>query len=40
MENFLNNHVRLEEEEIIQCGDLFQEHDEKERILVYRVNVF
>ena len=40
VENFLNNHVRLEAEEIIQCGDLFQEHDEKERILVYRVNVF
>ena len=40
VENFLNNHVRLEVEEIIQCGDLFQENDEKERILVYRVNVF
>ena len=40
VENFLNNHVRLEDEEIIQCGDLFQEHDEKERILVYRVNMF
>ena len=40
VENFLNNHVRLEAEEIIQCGDLFQEHDEKERILVYRVNMF
>lgn len=40
VENFLNNHVRLEAEEIIQCGDLFQETDEKERILVYRVNVF
>lgn len=40
VENFLNNHVRLEAEEAIQCGDLFQEHDEKERILVYRVNVF
>lgn len=40
VENFLNNHVRLEAEESIQCGDLFQETDEKERILVYRVNVF
>ena len=40
VENFLNNHVRLEAEEIIQCGDLFQETDEKERILVYRVNMF
>ena len=40
VENFLNNHVRLEAEESIQCGDLFQENDEKERILVYRVNVF
>lgn len=40
VENFLNNHVRFEAEEIIQCGDLFQEHDEKERILVYKVNVF
>ena len=40
VENFLNNHVRLEAEEIIQCGDLFQETDDKERILVYRVNVF
>ena len=40
VENFLNNHVRLEAEESIQCGDLFQERDEKERILVYRVNVF
>ena len=40
VENFLNNHVRLEEEEIIQCGDLFQETDKKERILVYRVNMF
>ena len=40
VENFLNNHVRLEAEKPIQCGDLFQEHDEKERILVYRVNVF
>ena len=40
VENFLNNHVRLEAVEPIQCGDLFQEHDEKERILVYRVNVF
>jgi len=36
----INNHVRLEAEESIQCGDLFQERDEKERILVYRVNVF
>lgn len=40
VENFLNNHVRLEAVESIQCGDLFQETDEKERILVYRVNVF
>ena len=40
VENFLNNHVRLEAEEAIQCGDLFQENDEKERILVYRVNMF
>ena len=40
VENFLNNHVRLEAEKSIQCGDLFQERDEKERILVYRVNVF
>ena len=40
VENFLNNHVRLEAEESIQCGDLFQENDEKERILVYKVNVF
>ena len=40
VENFLNNHVRLEAEKPIQCGDLFQETDEKERILVYRVNVF
>ena len=40
VENFLNNHVRLEAEESIQCGDLFQERDEKERILVYKVNVF
>lgn len=40
VENFLNNHVRLEAEESIQCGDLFQESDDKERILVYRVNVF
>ena len=40
VENFLNNHVRLEAEESIQCGDLFQENDEKERILVYRVNMF
>ena len=40
VENFLNNHARLEAEESIQCGDLFQERDEKERILVYRVNVF
>ena len=29
VENFLNNHVRLEAEESIQCGDLFQERDEK-----------
>ena len=40
VENFLNNHVRLEAEKPIQCGDLFQETDEKERILVYRVNMF
>ena len=40
VENFLNDHVRLEAEKHIQCGDLFQETDEKERILVYRVNVF
>ena len=40
VENFLNNHVRLEAEESIQCSDLFQETDEKERILVYRVNMF
>ena len=40
VENFLNNHVRLEAEKPIQCGDLFQETDDKERILVYRVNVF
>ena len=40
VENFLNNHVRLEAEESIQCGDLFQENDEKERILLYRVNMF
>ena len=40
VENFLNNHVRLEAEELIQCGDLFQENDDKERILVYRVNMF
>ena len=40
VENFLNNHVRLEVEQPILCNDLFQESDEKERILVYRVNVF
>ena len=40
VENFLNNHVCLEAEKPIQCGDLFQETDEKERILVYRMNVF
>ena len=40
VENFLNKHVRLEAEESIQCSDLFQENDDKERILVYRVNVF
>ena len=40
VENFLNNHVRLEAEKPIQCGDLFQEINDKERILVYRVNVF
>lgn len=40
VENFLNNHVRLEAEESIQCSDLFQENDDKERILVYRVNMF
>lgn len=40
VENFLNNHVRLEAEQPILCDDLFQERDEKERILVYRVNVF
>ena len=40
VENFLNNHVRLEAEQTILCDDLFQDNDEKERILVYRVNVF
>ena len=40
VENFLNNHVRLEAEESIQCGDLFRKTDDKECILVYRVNVF
>ena len=37
VENFLNNHVRLEQEEPIDCSDLFEESDEKERILVYEV---
>ena len=40
MENFLNNHVRLEQEEPIDCSDLFEEKDAKERILVYSVNLF
>ena len=40
VENFLNNHVRLEQEEPIDCSDLFEESDEKERILVYSVNLF
>jgi len=29
--------VRLEQEEPIDCSDLFEESDEKERILVYEV---
>ena len=40
VENFLNNHVRLEQEEPIDCSDLFEERDIKERILVYSVNLF
>ena len=40
VENFLNNHVRLEQEEPIDCSDLFEESDAKERILVYSVNLF
>ena len=40
VENFLNNHVRLEQEEPIDCSDLFEESDTKERILVYSVNLF
>ena len=40
VENFLNNHVRLEQEEPIDCSDLFEEKDVKERILVYSVNLF
>ena len=40
VENFLNNHVRLEQEEPIDCSDLFEEKDAKERILVYSVNLF
>lgn len=40
VENFLNNHVRLEKEASIDCSDLFQDPDEKEKILVYRVNLF
>ena len=40
VENFLNNHVRLEQEEPIDCSDLFEERDVKERILVYSVNLF
>ena len=40
VENFLNNHVRLEQEEPIDCTDLFEEKDTKEQILVYSVNLF
>ena len=40
VENFLNNHVRLEQEEPIDCSDLFEVNDVKERILVYSVNLF
>ena len=40
VENFLNNHVRLEQEETIDCSDLFEASDAKERILVYSVNLF
>ena len=40
VESFLNNHVRLEQEEPIDCSDLFEGSDAKERILVYSVNLF
>lgn len=36
-EQFLNNHWRLELDDTIDCGDLFDEDDEKEKILVYSV---
>lgn len=37
IEQFLNNHWRLELDDTIDCGDLFDEDDEKEKILVYSV---
>ena len=40
VENFLNNHVRLEREEPIDCSDLFEESDERNEFLVYSVNLF
>lgn len=36
-EQFLNNHWRLELDDTIDCGDLFDGDDEKEKILVYSV---
>ena len=39
-EHFLNQHLRLIAEEPIDCRDLFDGDDEKEKILVYQVRSF
>ena len=38
--SFVLGDVRLEQEEPIDCSDLFEGSDTKERILVYSVNLF
>ena len=40
IEHFLNQHLRLIAEEPIDCRDLFDGDDEKEKILVYQVRSF
>lgn len=38
-ERFLNEHLRLRAEELLDCRDLFDKNDEKEKILVYQVRI-
>lgn len=37
VESFLNQHWRLDAEELVDCRDLFDGNDEREKILVYSV---